>query len=217
MGFFIVYLNHQPQSEEMGGSPMKRCSIVVHSVSGNCFIIGSCLKEALEKRNVDVRFYRVEDPDLHIWANKEETANDYYEDIMTLPVVTPEKLIKSDMIIFGCPTVFGNMTAEMKTFIDTTVEMCEDHALADKFFACFTSCRFSLCEGSRCLDSLIYWAQENGMIHIPFGIHAELPSCHQPVQGIAHLEGSESLVRPSTQFGEEIDLYADNLASYIQE
>ena len=65
---------------------MKRCSIVVHSVSGNCFIIGSYLKEALEKRNVDVRFYRVEDPDLHIWANKEETANDYYEDIMGLPV-----------------------------------------------------------------------------------------------------------------------------------
>ncbi len=196
---------------------MKRCSIVIHSVSGNCFIIGSFLKEALEKRNVDVRFYRVEDPDLHIWANKEETANDYYEDIMSLPVVTPEKLIKSDMVIFGCPTVFGNMTAEMKTFIDTTVDMCEDHALADKFFACFTSCRFSLCEGSRCLDSMIYWAQENGMIHIPFGIHADLPSCHQPVQGIAHLEGSESLVRPSTQFGEEIELYADNLASYIQD
>ena len=61
---------------------MKRCSIVIHSVSGNCYIIGSYLKEALEKRNVDVRFYRVEDPDLHIWANKEETANDYYEDII---------------------------------------------------------------------------------------------------------------------------------------
>ena len=61
---------------------MKRCSIVIHSVSGNCYIIGSYLKEALSKRNVDVRFYRVEDPDLHIWANREETVNDYYEDIV---------------------------------------------------------------------------------------------------------------------------------------
>ena len=109
---------------------MKRCSIIIHSVSGNCFIIGSYLKEALEKCNVDVRFYRVEDTDLHIWANKQETANDYYEDIMGLPVVTPEKLLKSDMIIFGCPTVFGNISAEMKTFIDSTVDMCEDHALS---------------------------------------------------------------------------------------
>ena len=78
---------------------MKRCSIIIHSVSGNCYIIGSYLKEALEKRNVDVRFYRVEDPDLHIWANQEETANDFYEEIIELPVVTPEKLLKSDMII----------------------------------------------------------------------------------------------------------------------
>ena len=55
------------------------------------------------------------------------------------------------------------------------------------------------------------------MIHIPFGIHNDMPNCHQPSQGIAHLEGNESLVRPSAQFGQEIDLYADNLASYIQE
>ena len=95
--------------------------------------------------------------------------------------------------------------------------MCEDRALEDKFFACFTSCKYSLCEGSRALDSMLFWAQSNGMIHIPFGIHKSMANCHQPSQGIAHLEGNESLVRPSAQFGEEIDLYADNLASYIQE
>ncbi len=196
---------------------MKRCSIVIHSVSGNCFLIGSYLKEALGKRNVDVRFYRVEDPDLHIWANKDETANEYYEDIEALPVVTPEKLLKSDMIIFGCPTRFGNVSAEMKQFIDSTIDMCEDHALEDKFFACFTSCKYSLSEGSRALDSMIFWAQENRLIHIPFGIHRELPNCCQPVQGIAHFEGNESLVRPSAQLGEDIEVFAENLASYIQD
>ena len=134
---------------------MKRCSIIIHSVSGNCYIIGSYLKEALEKRNVDVRFYRVEDPDLHIWANQEETANDFYEEIIELPVVTPEKLLKSDMIILGCPTRFGNVSAEMKTFLDSTIPMCEDRALEDKFFACFTSCKYSLCEGSRALPCSI--------------------------------------------------------------
>lgn len=196
---------------------MKRCSIIIHSVNGNCYIIGSYLKEALEKRNVDVRFYRVDDPDLHIWANKSETANDYYEDIMNLPVATPEKLIKSDMIIFGCPTRFGNMSAEMKTFIDSTFDMSEDHSLETKFFACFTSCKHSICEGSRALDSMIYWSQNMGMIHIPFGVHTEMPACHEPVHGIVHLEGKESIVRPSAQLGDEIELYAENLASYIQE
>lgn len=196
---------------------MKRCSIVIHSVNGNCYIIASHLKEALQRNNIDVRLYRVEDPDLHIWANRQETANDFYEQIIELPVVTPEKLIKSDMVIFGCPTRFGNLSAEMKTFVDSTFAMCEDKALEDKFFACFTSYRFSLSEGSRALDNMVYWSQCMGMIHIPFGIHADLPLCHQPVQGIAHREGEEGMVRPSSQLGEEIEMYAENLASYIQE
>ena len=196
---------------------MKRCSIVIHSVNGNCYIIGSYLKEALEKRNVDVRLYRVEDSDLHIWANKDETANDYYEDIMGIPVVTPEKLVKSDMVIFGCPTRFGNVSAEMKVFMDSTEDMCKDRVLEDKFFACFTSGKHSISEGAKALDSMIFWTQCNGMIHIPFGLHLDKPYSHQPVQGLVHFEGEESLVHPSAQLGEEIDVYAENLASYIQE
>ena len=196
---------------------MKRCSIIIHSVNGNCFIIGSYLKEALEKRNVNVRFYRVEDPDLHIWANKSETANDFYEDILALPEATNEKLAKSDMIIFGCPARFGNVSAEMKAFMDKTYEMCENKALEDKFFACFTSCQRSYVEGSGALNAMNYWAQSQSMLQIPFGIRSDAPNCNQPVQGLVHLEGKESLVRPSSQLGEEIDYYADILASFIQE
>ncbi len=56
------------------GYLMKRCSIIIHSVSGNCFIIGNYLKELMAERNVDARLYRVDDPDLHIWANTQETT-----------------------------------------------------------------------------------------------------------------------------------------------
>jgi len=196
---------------------MKRCSIIIHSVNGNCYTMGAFLKEELEKRNVDVRFYRVEDNDLHILANESETVNNCYEDIMALPVATTEKLLKSDMIILGCPTVFGNVTAEMKAFIDSTLPMCDNKTLADKFFACFTTCRNSLCEGSRTLDTLIYWAQNMGMLHIPFGIHNEITHCTQPVQGIVHCEGKDGLIAPAAQIGAELTSYANDLASYVQE
>ncbi|MCF0238026.1 MAG: flavodoxin family protein [Sphaerochaetaceae bacterium] len=196
---------------------MKRCSIIIHSISGNCYIIGSYLKEALGKRNVDVRFYRVEDSDLHIAANESESANEYYEEILSLPEVTLEKLQKSDMIILGSPTRFGNVSAEMKVFLDKTFELSERGALEDKFFACFTSCPHSLCEGARALDTMHYWAQNQRLIAIPFGVHMEMPNCNQPVQGLVHLEGKEALVRPSTQLGLDIEAYADILASFIQE
>ena len=70
---------------------MKRCSIIIHSVSGNCFIIGNYLKELMAERNVDARLYRVDDPDLHIWANTQETTNEFYEDICELPLVGPRR------------------------------------------------------------------------------------------------------------------------------
>ena len=39
---------------------MKRCSIIIHSVSGNCFIIGHYLKELMAERNVDAALVLIE-------------------------------------------------------------------------------------------------------------------------------------------------------------
>ncbi|MBZ4674022.1 MAG: putative flavoprotein [Spirochaeta sp.] len=196
---------------------MKRCSIIIHSVSGNCYIIGSYLKELMAERNVDARLYRVDDPDLHIWANTQETTNDYYEDILALPIVSTSTLLKSDMIILGSPTRFGNISAEMKTFLDTTLSLSKDKSLETKFFACFTSCSNSTCEGAHTLTAMIYWAQSMGMLHIPFGVHEELDFCDQPVSGIVHLAGKEGAIRPSDRLGKEMEVYADTLSAYIQE
>jgi NAD(P)H dehydrogenase (quinone) len=196
---------------------MKRCSIIIHSVSGNCFIIGSYLKELMEERSVDARLYRVEDPDLHIWANTQETTNDFYEDILALPVASLSTLLKSDMIILGSPTRFGNITAEMKTFLDTTLPLSKERSLETKFFACFTSCSHSTCEGAHTLNALIYWSQNMGMLHIPYGVHEEIENLDQPVAGIVHLAGKEDSIRPSEQLGQEMEVYADILSAYIQE
>ncbi len=200
---------------------MKRCSIIIHSVSGNCYIIGTYLKELMAERNVDARLYRVDDPpDLHIWANTQETTNDYYEDILALPIVSTSTLLKSDMIILGSPTRFGNISAEMKTFLDTTLSLSKDKSLETKFFACFTSCSNSTCEGAHTLTAMIYWAQSmGGMLHIPFGVHDELDFCDQPVSGIVHLAGKEggAIRPPSDRLGKEMEVYADTLSAYIQE
>ena len=196
---------------------MKRCSIVVHSVSGNNYIIGAYMQGLMAERNVDARLYRVDDPDLHIWANTQETTNDYYEEICALPLVSTETLLKSDMVILGSPTRFGNVSAEMKTFLDSTFELARDKRLETKFFACYTSCLNSTTEGAHTLSSMIYWAQSMGMLHIPFGFQDELGFSNQPVNGLVHLAGKEGAIRPSDRFGKEMELYADILSAYIQE
>ena len=77
---------------------MKRCSLIIHSVSGNIYIIGEYLRQKLVELGVDARLYRVEDSDLHILANRMDSVNQYYEDILELPVASEETLLKADMM-----------------------------------------------------------------------------------------------------------------------
>jgi NAD(P)H dehydrogenase (quinone) len=86
---------------------MNRCSIIVHSVNGNCYIIATYLQELLSQRNIDARLYRVEDSDLHILANESDAVNDFYEDIQNLPVANGSILQKSQMVVLGCQPRLG--------------------------------------------------------------------------------------------------------------
>jgi NAD(P)H dehydrogenase (quinone) len=48
------------------------------------------------------------------------------------PVATPEELEKYDVIIFGTPTRFGNMAAQMRNFLDQTGPLWGRGALVGK-------------------------------------------------------------------------------------
>jgi NAD(P)H dehydrogenase (quinone) len=55
------------------------------------------------------------------------------------PVATVDELGDYDAIIFGTPTRFGNMTAQMKTFLDQTGGLWMKGALVGKVGSVFTS------------------------------------------------------------------------------
>ncbi|MCK9288720.1 MAG: flavodoxin family protein, partial [Sphaerochaetaceae bacterium] len=65
--------------------------------------------------------------------------------------------------------------------------------------------------------SMIFWAQCQGLIHIPFGVHTDIDDQNQPAAGIVHLAGKENMIRPSEQLGAIMSVYADDLAAYVQE
>ncbi len=56
-----------------------------------------------------------------------------------VPVATLEDLDKADAIIFGTPTRFGNMTAQMRAFLDSTGPLWQKGALVGKVGSVFTS------------------------------------------------------------------------------
>ncbi len=56
-----------------------------------------------------------------------------------IPVAAPEQLAHADAIIFGTPTRFGNMCAQMRNFLDQTGGLWAKGALVGKVGSVFTS------------------------------------------------------------------------------
>jgi NAD(P)H:quinone oxidoreductase type IV len=56
-----------------------------------------------------------------------------------IPTAKPEQLAEADAIIFGTPTRFGNMCAQMRNFIDQTGGLWMKGALIGKVGSVFTS------------------------------------------------------------------------------
>jgi len=56
-----------------------------------------------------------------------------------IPEAVPEQLAEADAIIFGTPTRFGNMTAQMRNFLDRTGQLWLKGALVGKVGSVFVS------------------------------------------------------------------------------
>src|ERR1700746_2422011 len=58
-----------------------------------------------------------------------------------VPVAKPMQLAEADAIIFGTPTRFGNMAAQMRNFLDQTGGLCAKGGLIGKVGSVFASTR----------------------------------------------------------------------------
>jgi NAD(P)H dehydrogenase (quinone) len=56
-----------------------------------------------------------------------------------IPIIDPDRLPEADAIIFGTPTRFGNMAAQMRNFLDRTGQLWAKGALIGKIGSVFTS------------------------------------------------------------------------------
>jgi NAD(P)H dehydrogenase (quinone) len=81
-----------------------------------------------------------------------------------VPVAKPTQLAEADGIIFGTPTRFGNMAAQMRNFLDQTGGLWVDGALVGKVGSCFTSTASQHGGHETTLVSFHMTLQHHGMI-----------------------------------------------------
>ncbi|HBG29292.1 NAD(P)H:quinone oxidoreductase [Candidatus Macondimonas diazotrophica] len=84
------------------------------------------------------------------------------------PIATPAELADYDAILFGSPTRFGNMTGQMRTFLDQTGGLWAKAALNGKLASVFTSTGVG---GGQETTVVSFWhtLAHHGMVIVPLG------------------------------------------------
>jgi len=88
---------------------------------------------------VKVVFYSMYGHTYRMAETEAEGAKKAHEAFAHIPVAKPNDLAEADAIIFGTPTRFGNMCAQMRNFLDQTGGLWAQGALIGKVGSVFTS------------------------------------------------------------------------------
>ena len=113
--------------------------VVFYSMYGHIHTLAQAVGEgAREVEGAQVGLYQVPElvPDEALERTGAKAAREQFKDVA---VAKPDQLAEADAIIFGTPTRFGNMCAQMRNFLDQTGQLWLQGKLIGKVGSVFTS------------------------------------------------------------------------------
>lgn len=113
---------------------MAKVLVLYYSSYGHIETMAYAVAEGARAAGADVVVKRV--PEL---VPEEIARNSGYKMDQAAPIATIQELPEYDAIIFGTGTRYGNMTSQMKNFIDQTGSLWASGALVGKVGSVFTS------------------------------------------------------------------------------
>ncbi|MBA2689576.1 MAG: NAD(P)H:quinone oxidoreductase [Burkholderiales bacterium] len=116
-----------------------KIQVVFYSMYGHIYKMAEAIAAgAREAGNTEVTLLQVPElvPDEALEKSGAKAARAAFAHV---PMAKPEQLAEADAIIFGTGTRFGNMTAQMRNFLDQTGGLWAQGALIGKVGSVFTS------------------------------------------------------------------------------
>lgn len=116
-----------------------KVAVIYYSATGNVYKLARAVEEGAKEAGAEVRFRKVQElaPEEAIKSN--QGWYDHALETQDVPEASLEDLEWADSYIFGTPTRFGNVSAQLKQFIDTAGGLWFQGKLADKVVGGFTS------------------------------------------------------------------------------
>jgi NAD(P)H dehydrogenase (quinone) len=118
---------------------MSKVAVIFYSSTGTNAAMAQAIAEGAAAAGAEVRVRLVQEtaPDAAIDSNPK--WREFVDRTKNEPRASLDDLDWADAIVFGTPTRYGNMAAQLKAFIDTTGGLWFQGKLADKVYAGFTS------------------------------------------------------------------------------
>ncbi len=116
-----------------------RIQVVFYSMYGHVYRMAEAVAAgAREVQGCQVSLWQVPElvPDVVLEKSGAKAAREAF---VHVPVAQVDQLVEADAILFGTPTRFGNMAAQMRNFLDQTGGLWGSGALVGKVGSVFTS------------------------------------------------------------------------------
>src|SRR3954453_9314294 len=116
-----------------------RVAIIYYSATGSVYELAQAVREGAEKAGADVRVRKVQElaPQEAIESN--EGWSKHSLETQDVPEATADDILWADAVIFGTPTRYGNVAAQLKQFLDTLGPQWAQGLLANKVYSGFVS------------------------------------------------------------------------------
>lgn len=116
-----------------------KVTIIFHSLFGHIWKMAESIARGAESvSGIDVGIFQVQET-LGDEILAKMGATDTKKQFSHIPTASLGNLMEADAIIFGTPTRFGMMSAQMRAFLDSTGGLWQSGALIGKIGSVFTS------------------------------------------------------------------------------
>jgi NAD(P)H dehydrogenase (quinone) len=118
---------------------MTNVAVIYYSATGNVHALAVALAEGAEDAGAEVRLRRVAELAPPEAIDTNPAWREHADATAAIPEATHDDLRWADAYAFGTPTRYGNVSSQLKQFLDTTAGLWAAGELADKPVTAFTS------------------------------------------------------------------------------
>jgi NAD(P)H dehydrogenase (quinone) len=160
-------------------------TVVYYSSTGTIHRIATEIAETAEKAGAEVRLVRAAElAPRQVVESRPDWAK-HLDDTANVPPARVDDVLWADAVLFGTPTRFGNISAQLKQFIDTLGPAWFQGRLSSKVYSAFTSGGSTHGGMETTLVSIYNMVCHFGGIIVP-------PGLNENPYGTSHVLGSDN-------------------------